>query len=236
MSLLALSLAALLGQAEPAAEVPEAPPAATTPVAPASDQTPPANAPLRSTRVPSPEELTRQLERIRRLPPGEMAGAMDEFRRKFPTADAIKAKAQEDDVHVSDEGKVHELTEAEQVKYYARAAFNAIIAGDARGLVLQSGYPFQLEDRRLEMPDELHKEWLKNLRSKRTDLLTLYDIEVLTPAEMEKKYGRPPARLKAMPWSSGKTLIAVGNLSGHAAIAVFRSGGPGTWQMVGYHD
>ena len=86
------------------------------------------------------------------------------------------------------------------------------------------------------MPDELHKEWLKNLRSKRTDLLTLYDVEVLTAAEMEKKYGRPPARLNAMPWKAPKTLIAIGNLSGHAAVAIFRLHPTGRWQLVGYHD
>jgi hypothetical protein len=115
--------------------------------------------------------------------------------------------------------------------------FNDLISGDARGLVLLSGYPFQLEDRRLEMPDELHKEWLKNLRSKRTDLLTLYDLEVLTPSEMEKKYGKPPARLGSLPLRAPRTYVVVANLSGHAAIAVFR---PGTnalaWQMVSYHD
>jgi hypothetical protein len=168
-----------------------------------------------------------------------MSEAMEDFRRKFPTADAMKASKEADaaaDPLANDPTKVVRLTDAEQVKYFARAAFNSIISGDARSLVLQSAYPFQLEDRRLEMPDELHKEWLKNLRSKRTDLLTLYDIEVLTPAEMEKKYGRPPARLKAMPWNAPRTMIAVGNLSGHAAVAVFHSATNGVWQMVGYHD
>lgn len=241
MSLLALAVAGLLGQAEPAAEpaVPAPVPAPTAAPAATADQAPPLNPTVRSTRVPSPEELSRQLDRIRKLPPTEMSEAMDDFRRKFPTAEALRASREADDaadVVATDPAKVTRLTEAEQVKYYARAAFNSIISGDARSLVLQSAYPFQLEDRRLEMPDELHKEWLKNLRSKRTDLLTLYDVEVLTPPQMEKKYGRPPARLKGLPWNAPRTMIAVGNLSGHAAVAVFHSANNGVWQMVGYHD
>lgn len=229
MSLVALALSALLAQAEPTTEAVPAP--VTAPVA---DQAP-ANTVLRSTRTASPAEMSRQLDRIRRLPPSEMGEAMEEFRRKFPSAGNPNPKAPTAPAEPASEEKVLALTDAEQVRYYARAAFNNIISGDARGLVLGAGYPFQLEDRKLEMPDELHKEWLKNLRSKRTDLLTLYDIEVLTPAEMEKKYGRPPARLNGMPWKNAHTLIAVGNLSGHAAIAVFRSS-EGAWQMVGYHD
>jgi hypothetical protein len=226
MNLLALVTAALLAQAEPAEE---AAPEAATPAA-ATDQPAVAN-PVRSSRTPSPEELSRQLDRIRKLPPTEIGEAMDQFRRQFPTAEQAPSSPR----GPSEAGATEALTEAEQVKYFARVAFNNIISGDARSLVLQSAYPFQLEDRRLEMPDELHKEWLKNLRTKRTDLLTLYDIEVLTPAEMEKKYGRPPARLNALPWKAAHTLIAVGNLSGHASVAVFRSG-PAGWQMVGYHD
>ncbi len=236
MSLLALAVTAVLAQTEPAAEPAEAPaPAAAAAPAPTPAEPSP-NPTIRSTRVPSPEEMTRQLERIRKLPAGEMAEAMDEFRKKFPSAEALRTQPDTDTQRISDEEKLIKLSDAEQVKYFARAAFNNIISGDARSLVLGSGYPFQLEDRRLEMPDELHKEWLKNLRSKRTDLLTLYDIEVLTPAEMEKKYGRPPARLKGMPWNNPRTLIAVGNLSGHAAIAVFHGSASGNWQMVGYHD
>lgn len=165
---------------------------------------------------------------------------MQDLARRVPTLGDVKHPQPEAPDRVDNPAaqvlKMATLTEPEQVRYLARYVFNSIISGDARGLVLQSAYPFQLEDRRLEMPEELHKEWLKNLRSKRTDLLTLYDIEVLTPAEMEKKYGRPPARLAALPWKAPKTMIAVGNLSGHAAVAVFRGLPSGHWQLVGYHD
>ncbi len=181
--------------------------------------------------------MARQLERIRKLPPSETADAVQELIRRVPDPNSpVVPQAAHVEAPEPMPLKLGTLTEAEQVKYTARVVFNSIISGDARGLVLNSAYPFQLEDRRLEMPDELHKEWLKNLRAKRTDLLTLYDVEVLTPAEMEKKYGRPPGRLSALPWKAPKTMIAIGNLSGHAAVAVFRAHATGRWQLVGYHD
>ena len=239
MSLLALTAAALLSQAEPAAEAPVPnEPAAAPPTATADPAAVSPTVPSKSYRAPSAEELQRQLDRIRKLPPTEASDALQDIVKKFPGKDS--ADRNPDPGHDHDPSalllKMGAMTEPEQVKYSARIVFNSIISGDARGLVLQSAYPFQLEDRRLEMPDELHKEWLKNLRAKRTDLLTLYDIEVLTPAEMEKKYGRPPARLASLPWKAPKTMIAIGNLSGHAAVAVFRAHPSGRWQLVGYHD
>ncbi len=237
MSLLALTAAALLSQADPSAEAPVPAEPAAVPAAAAASPDPAAPAVPKAPRGVSSEELLRQLERIRKLPPNEASDAMQDIARKFPHTDAKGTTP--DHEHPENPNlmlTMGTMTEPEQVKYAARMVFNSIIAGDARGLVLQSAYPFQLEDRRLEMPDELHKEWLKNLRTKRTDLLTIYDIEVLSPAEMEKKYGRPPARLAALPWKAPRTMIAVGNISGHAAIAVFRGSVSGRWQLVGYHD
>ncbi|MBK7860752.1 MAG: hypothetical protein IPJ65_19545 [Archangiaceae bacterium] len=128
-----------------------------------------------------------------------------------------------------------QLPEVEQVKYSAREFFTQLIAGDARNITQSCAFPFQLEERKLQNPDELFQEWLRNLRAKRTDLLTLYDIEVLSPADMEKKYGKPPARLANLPWRNPKTYVAVANLSGHAAVAVFKNTGT-AWAVVGYAD
>jgi hypothetical protein len=52
---------------------------------------------------------------------------------------------------------------------------------------------------------------------------------------MEKKYGKPPARLNNLQWRGQHTWIAVGNLSGHAAVAVLRLDGQ-RWNVIGYHD
>jgi hypothetical protein len=183
------------------------------------------------------EEVNRQLERIKRLQPADLSQQVDQFRKlgQQPTPAPLPNPNQ-----VPEQPQPYGLllSDPDQVKALAHSFFDDVIAGDARSIVLHSGYPFYLEDRRLELPDELHDEWLKNLRSKRTDLLTLYDIEVLTPQEMEKKYGKPPARLKNLPWNTGaKTFIAVGNLSGHACIAVYREAQiPHHWQIVGYTD
>lgn len=126
-------------------------------------------------------------------------------------------------------------SDVEAVKGQARVFFANLLLGDARALVEQAAYPFQMEDRKLNTQDELLQEWLKQLRQKRTDLLTLYGIEVLTPADMEKKYGKPPARLSAFANRGPKTYLAVANISGHAAIALFREVGP-MWRVAGYHD
>ena len=84
------------------------------------------------------EEMTRQLERIRKLPGSEIGEAVDEFRRKFPTLDSAKAASAPAHPPEAAPGpaKLHELSESEQVRYYARAAFNSIISGDARSLVI----------------------------------------------------------------------------------------------------
>jgi len=246
--LTALLLATALAQAEPASGAPTPAPAAPTPEdqgKPIVEGQPAGPTPQQGAnisnpqstphRAPSLEEVNRQLERIKKLPASEMTEALERFRNN---ASNLAPTPQSDPAGPKFEAPLPyaELSEPEQVMWNARNFFNDLIAGDARGIVLASGYPFYLEDRRLELPEELHDEWLKNLRSKRTDLLTLYDIEILTPAEMEKKYGKPPARLKDIPWKTGKTYLAVGNLSGHACVAVFRESSIRKWQLVGYTD
>ncbi len=93
-----------------------------------------------------------------------------------------------------------------------------------------------LEDKKINTPDELYEELTRQLRHKRTDMLTLYGIEILSPSDMEKKYGKPPARLSNFPiHGAGKTFVTVANLSGHGAVAAYRQVGT-DWRMVGYHD
>jgi hypothetical protein len=76
---------------------------------------------------------------------------------------------------------------------------------------------------------------VKALRQRRTDLVTLYDIEVLTPDEMDKQHGAPPKRLGALDYRGPGTFVAVANLSGHAAVAVFRID-QGSVKAVAYTD
>lgn len=128
------------------------------------------------------------------------------------------------------------LSDTEVVAIRARAFFAALLAGDAGPLVKQAELPFLLEDRRLSSGETLKAEWLRELRAKRTDLLALKGLEILTPDEMEKRFGKPPARLSSWPLRSGKTLVAVANISGRAAIALYHHWGGDEWRVVAYHD
>ncbi|MHA7630280.1 hypothetical protein [Corallococcus sp. M7] len=118
----------------------------------------------------------------------------------------------------------------------ARFLFQSLLTGDVRNASTELIFPFQLEDKRFNTPDELVQAWVKQLRARRTDLITLYDIEVLPIAEMEKKYGKPPARLGLDPRALKDTWAAVGNLSGRAAIFLFRGSPDLTWHAFAYTD
>ncbi len=222
-----LAIALVLAQ-EPAAE--------PAPVAPSP-------APAGSSDVLSPQPnidaLQRQMQRMKRMTPEEAAKAAADLSKKFgglaPEDFRGRPTPAAPNPIIPEVRDYQQLPEAEQVKYSAREFFTQLIAGDARNITNICGLPFQLEERRLQTSDELFQEWLRNLRAKRTDLLTLYDIEVLTPADMEKKYGKPPRRLEALPWRGNKTYVAVANLSGHATIAVFKYTGL-MWAVVGYAD
>lgn len=239
MITLMLVMLAQAPEAEPAAA---AEPAAPPPAAAAKPAEKPAAAPPPSDAPPplSNDQITRQIEKMKRMTPEEVTKAATELGKRMPPIDpeAIKKQAMPQmavDPVIPEVKDYSTLPEADQVKYSAREFFTQLIAGDARNITNNCAFPFQLEERRLQTPDELFQEWLRNLRAKRTDLLTLYDIEVLSPADMEKKYGKPPARLQSLPWRGAKTYVAVANLSGHAAVAVFRHTGV-SWAVVGYAD
>jgi hypothetical protein len=117
----------------------------------------------------------------------------------------------------------------------ARAFFAALLAGEPGPLVQQAELPFFLEDKRITSMEQLKSEWLNQLRSKRTDLLSFQGFEVLTPAEMEQRFGKPPARLSSWPISSGKTWLVVANVSGRAAVALYHQLGE-DFRIVAYHD
>lgn len=120
------------------------------------------------------------------------------------------------------------------VRAVARYLFQNLILGDARTVTTEFVYPFQLEDKRYGTPEELTAAWVKELRSKRTDLVTLYNVEVLSLPELEKKYGKPPARL-GLNLAGIQGYAAVGNLSGRPAIFLFRQT-PEGWRAFAYTD
>jgi hypothetical protein len=136
----------------------------------------------------------------------------------------------------TDAGTPRPLPSLEAVEQSARTVFLALIQGDTKAVADSSAVPFVLEDQRITDANTLIDEWARNLRSRRMDLLVLYGIEVLTPEQMEAKYGKPPARLQSFPWRGAGTFIAVGNLSGHPAVAVFREVKRGQFRLIAFHD
>lgn len=133
-----------------------------------------------------------------------------------------------------------EITQEEEtrqeVQEEARFLFQSLLTGDVRNAASELSYPFQLEEKRFGTPEELVQAWVKQVRLKRTDLVTLYDIEVLTLAEMEKKHGKAPARLGLDLRNAKDVWAAVGNLSGHAAIFLFRASGTEQPRAFAYTD
>jgi hypothetical protein len=123
-----------------------------------------------------------------------------------------------------------------RVKTEARAIFENVLMGDVRSFAEELLYPFQLEDKRYATAPELVTAWVKQLRQKRTDLVTLYGIEVLSLAEMEKKYGKAPARLGLGALKEPELYAAVANLSGHPAILLFRAPKEGVPHAFAYTD
>jgi len=231
--LVTLASPALAQAPEPAAEPAQAPPAAPAaepqapPPAPAAEAKPPPAeakpAPAEAKPAPAPAAPAPAPAPAAKAPPPAAAPApaaaapvpapKPPAAQPSPAAAASPAAAKDD----------AENFRRQQVKSEARFILESLITGDARRAAVELLYPFQLEDKRYNTPEELVAAWVKQLRVKRTDLMTLYDIEVLSLPEMEKKYGKPPARLGIGSLKDPDLYVAVGNLSGHAAVLIFRA-------------
>lgn len=217
----------LLGQdAEPA-------PVAT----PETEVAKPAAAPTVASEAPPPvrrgppDELNRLLGKLKDANAEQRQVLLDEIQKKYGLGTPTPMVPGAD----IDVGKYRELSDPEQAKVSARDFLNELLAGNASGAAAHCGTPFMMEDHRYDKAEEVRAEWARHLRSKRTDLLSIYDVEVLTPAEMEKKYGKPPQRLASWNWRGSGVMVVVANMSGRAAVLLMRQFGA-VWQVVGYHD
>ncbi len=217
---LALSAGHALAQTDPPAE---APPAAEPAAPPAESAAP----------VAAPDAGVKKKRRPDAGAPDASASPVSPPPKAARAADAGTAAAP---VAVTPPAIQSNLPpEAQGALRVAKSFFEDLLAGDGRGAAALGTFPFVLEERRFASADDLAQELLKDLRDKRTDRLTLYGIEMLTPAELEKKYGKPPARLVNFPYKTPGAWIAVANVSGRAAIAVLRVAGDG-WRVLAYHD
>lgn len=227
MNVAAYALALALSQE------PETPPAAApAPAAAESGEAPAApSAPSAPPRPKGADDVLRMMQKLPAMTPEERALAIAAIQKQFGQVESNPVLPSGE----IDLEKYLELTPAQQVEVMARGFFNDLIAGDTNRVVARAGFPFFMEGRRVDRPEDLKTQWGKTLRSRRADLLKVYSVEVLLPADMEKKYGKAPQRLNGWNWRSPNTYLAVGNLSGHATILLLRQAGA-AWQVVGFHD
>jgi hypothetical protein len=188
-------------------------------------------APSGPARPKGADEVSRIIAKMPNMKPEERVAALEQLTKLFGNAETNPVLP---DVDV-DLDKYLGLKLEEQAEVVARGFFNALIAADTGKLVARAGYPFYLEARRVDRPEELRTQLGKSLRTRRADLLKLFSVEVFLPADMEKKYGKPPARLSSWAWRQPNTYVAVGNLSGHATIVLLHQVGA-AWQVIGFHD
>jgi hypothetical protein len=235
----ALAQAPEPAQAPPAAPAPEAKPPETKAPAAAEPQAVPA-APAPAAKAPSPAPTEARPPPAAAAPAPKAAAPAPAAPAPAPaTAPAPKPQAAAPSPATA--GAPAQLDEEEtdrreRVKSEARFILENLLTGDARRATSELIYPFQLEDKKYGTPEELVAAWVKQLRAKRTDLITLYDIEVLPLADMEKKYGKPPARLGLGNLKDPDVYAAVGNLSGHAAVLLFRAPKDGRAKAFAYTD
>jgi hypothetical protein len=230
-AVLSLVLAQTPAPADPAPAPAEPAPAQLAPVGDADAGASAGGTPTYAPRAKGADEAAKLLKKWGELKPAERLPMLEQVQKQYGQTGSNPVLPPPD----FDFDKYTALTAIDQARITARDFFSDLVTNDTTGLLAHSGFPFMLEDRRFERPEDLRHEWLKSLRSKRTDLLKLYEVEVLTPTDMEKKYGPPPRRLASWNWRGSNTYLAVANLSGHAAIVMLKPVGA-AWQVVAYHD
>lgn len=229
IDLAAYALGLVLAQ-EPDAPAPPAEPAPAAEAAPAG--APPAvAAPATVAKPKGADEVTKLLQKLPSMSEEDKAKALEAIVKQFGATETNPVLPGVD----TDLDKYLALPPKDQAAVVARGFMMDLIDGDSARLVARAGLPFFIEGRRIDRPDDLKTEWSRTLRSRRTDLLSLYGLEVLSAVDMEKRYGKAPQRLSNWSWRSPNTWVAVANVSGHATVLLLRQAGA-TWQVVGFHD
>ncbi|MBZ4421472.1 hypothetical protein [Myxococcus sp. RHSTA-1-4] len=217
---LLVSLAPTSFAQAPATDAPEAaaPAPTPTPEAAAPAPTPAAESPAPTPTAPAPTPRARKPATA----PAPASPAAP-VAKPVPPAEPPGMPSLPPEAHPANQPEVPAEERARQdIQASARFLFQSLLTGDVRSAAGELMYPFQLEDKRYATPEELVVAWLKQLRLKRTDLITLYDIEVLRLEDMEKKYGKAPARLGLDLRNQKDIWAAVGNLSGRPGVFLFR--------------
>ncbi|MBM4380596.1 MAG: hypothetical protein FJ086_15070 [Deltaproteobacteria bacterium] len=123
-----------------------------------------------------------------------------------------------------------------EAEEFLREFISQLLLGEAGRAAKACAVPFQLEQVRHATRPELLKALSYALRDRPNAPAVLQGLEILSPQEMEEKHGKPPARLKDLPWKRPGTWVGVANLSGRGAVlTVVRTEEEG-WQVTGYSD
>ena len=115
----------------------------------------------------------------------------------------------------------------------APAFYAAILARDAAQLAALCRAPFFFEGKSVASDAEIRRAWTAALERAPVDGLRLLGVDLYSPEEMVAKFGKAPEKLSSWPLKGGT--ISVGNLSGHAAVVLWKKTA-GQWQAVAFHD
>jgi len=122
----------------------------------------------------------------------------------------------------------------EELSESAERLLSAILSRDLNGIMAYCRAPFFFEGKQVGTDAEVRKRWEAELSTEATlERLRLVGVELRSYDEMVARFGKPPERLASWPMRSGT--FAVGNLSGHAVISLWRKGARG-WEAIGFHD
>jgi hypothetical protein len=149
------------------------------------------------------------------LPSPGVKGLTPEQRKRlnemYPDAGTAKATRE-------DERKIERQNAVDRATLF----FKAIVDHQVQNIVAMITGPFYLEGKYFDSAEAAREAWTRILEARGDTDYRLQGLVVLTPAEMEARYGKPPERLAAIPWKRPNTYIAVANLSGKAAVLVLR--------------
>jgi hypothetical protein len=165
------------------------------------------------------------------------------------TSVALPARAEDEGPQAPDPAEKAEAAEAPEpipcpvppgLKGEAAAAFapacsflKAVAAREPQALSDLIHAPFFFEGKSVAGRDEVLKRWATLLGELRSTRATVYGVEIYSAEEMIKKYGKPPAKLDAVPLRGA--MIAVGNIDGHATVLALRKD-QGAWTVFAFHD
>ena len=115
----------------------------------------------------------------------------------------------------------------------AERLLNALLARDLENIMVFCKAPFFFEGKQVGTDAEVRKKWETELSSEPLETARLVGVEYFSFDEMVARYGKAPEKLASWPLRSG--MLAVGNLSGHPVVVLWRKGARG-WEALGFHD